>query len=58
MRLECVKKKVVRKRKGEEENQRKNDYFIYKINTQNKQNLLLNIKSPSLLFPRDNIIYL
>ena len=30
MPLECEKRKVVRKRKGEEESQRRNDYFIYK----------------------------
>ena len=37
MQLECAKRKAVRKRKEGEENQRRNDYFIYKIKTQNKQ---------------------
>ena len=35
MQLECVKRKVERKRKEEEENQRKNDQFM----TQNKQKI-------------------
>ena len=40
MRLECEKRKVVRKRKGEEENQRRNDYFIYKMKTKiNKKSI-------------------